>query len=529
MKARETIVPGVHDRIPPQGRLRLELVHPDTGRVRHRVEAENLVSTAMLNIMNSVRGVAAPNSTAIPNGSATATNANRYGPNMIPFANVDSGVTRAGWADRWNRPGQFPGLYPSAAHFRTLWLSNSALAPNAARTHIPGTISAACVGDLAHTTAVNQRLGTIVPPSMILSHDKARCVAEWSTAQGNGTHRSIGWGSVIQNYQGDEVCAYPLNLVSIPNTHVSEEMTQNSTGDIEPAWALGSTSRQFSAAFVATGEIWTISPGDSLRRRDMSGTASAINTDGVVAVAGPTYTTIGAGATTVPIGVAVIGADLWLGVNKTLKRCVKPTDTTLTVTNNYDVTASFTDAAIRDITTDGVHIYAVGTTSIFKYLASTGAFVAAYPHGLTFVDVAGIEWDPACGWLWVTVGDDGGFYTASLATTGVAWNLFGSGAQYYQDLPSRAFSATGVALGHTLRLPGSGGLSGSSNNQSFAGPITGMSPDGQMGFWRSYSWTNNTQFVRPIGASLGSHALLGADVVKDSSVGMKLTYDLNFA
>lgn len=529
------IVPGIHDHIPPQGRVTVQLLNPDTDKVVHEVKAENAIMDWFLSQVTMSRG----DFTTVGDIRKTHT------PNLSPISGLTETINqRSPVTVNMNKPGVYPGLYSAGPECAWIWGSSANISPNAAHTHIPGSDAEGMMTgfarlDVAYTPDPNNLpRGTVVSSLCRHTWDKTRMTVEFSTAQGNGVYRSIGTGSLAQRniatLSGGGAAHpaslwYPMQIRSAvtTNTHISYFRYGSSNTHTGATWP-------DHRCFVVEGDVTTTS--NAIWIYDFSAVA-------VGNTAGPTSNTIGGSGR---ISVATHGGSLWIGRGTTLKRCDYPTDTSLNVLNTYSPVTGFTDAAIIDITSDGTNIYALGSTKVFIINPATGAVTSSWTHSLprSFGTVGNIEWDPAMQMLWLTTETHGAgqayipwgpanlpnisnlcnpntarSYGYTIAGTRLNYAIPFTTPQFGVDIDTQTLTANA--------------WDGSSVSRFETG-VTGMA---QQNGWTSIVGSIITAVTSGTGAhglnhrgpSMSSHALLPSDVTKTSANTLRIIYDFDWS
>jgi hypothetical protein len=128
MSRKRYIVPGVHDPIPPNGRITVQLTHPTTGRVVKEVRSENAI---MDWFTSQVSGFGRGDGYA-----SSVADVRRYSiPNLSPNSmNIDVLQNRDPISVKFNIAGQYPGLYSAGTEVPFIWGSSANITPNAAHT-----------------------------------------------------------------------------------------------------------------------------------------------------------------------------------------------------------------------------------------------------------------------------------------------------------------------------------------------------------------------------------------------------------
>jgi len=514
---REVIVPGVRDLIPPQGLVTVQLTHPDTGKVVHEVKAENMIANCWLAQVNGhFRG-------AMDNDNSR----NQYLPNFSPVAaNSDAGFTREYVWAHLGRPGIYPGMY--GAYMPWLWASDKNIAPNASRTVPPcsnlslsaiahnlgGNMTGHVRTDVAHATTTGQvNRGTTTAAESWHKWDQSRLTVEFATSEGNGTYRSIGVGRLASAYQANRCIVQPLSCADV--------VSLRATGSQNVSYGQGviNIGSNFvrSASFEDSNHFWLSSTANALFVYDFE-TNTTTN--------GPTSASIPG---TNQISVVVKGSDLWLARDKQIFRCVKFTGSTLSITNTYNLATPLGAENILDMTQDGTSIYLLTQTKVFVVNPADGTVTTSWAHNLTHFDAANccsIEWDGANQHLWIHFGVDNDPQYQNDSSQWI-WNWqngWGTYGYTTQDINTKvfSFSTAGVLLPYIILL------------HAFAYQIrsyafTGMDPQGWFAMWANFGDSGYRQGFMNMCSMIGSHALLGSDVVKTSTNGLKIVYDFNFA
>ena len=533
-------VPGVHDLISPEGRVCVELID-ERGRVRHTVRSEN----AIMNFWNEaqkrvIRG-------ADPSFLVTQQYAGYHfhGATVSLASEIDSGRTLSDWyvyglAAGWpviGHPMQFQDS------MRNVILTDSTDTVDPDEFIFPGNLTAFTNLREQYAPSTSLKRGNLNTTTSYRTTTSLRYVSEWGTAYGNGTHNSVGIGSVVSaaasaTFAHQAPSPY-LNALSLKASTFQDGMFGISTNQLNhshpmhnsngtgryfavPAVPLGTGSNVaiLSGFRVATDEFWCVQSGtaaNNMARRDHTVLSAPpfdtpTSTSGLT-VTGPTNTTIGSG--TNKTGVAVIGSDLWLAYQGTLKRCVKPTSTALTVTNTY--TPGGIETCV-DITTDGTDIYWLGATTVYKINPAAGTITSSWAHGLTGT-MGTIAWGGTNS-PYLMIGYDatglGSLSTmpgitartmcmsALFTTAGVNKGAFAVPGAVYSTTASTMYQAGGLIMPLT------------GDNKHWVGPWTGNAQQGT-GTMPSY-----------FGPSHMSRTVLGSPVVKTSSFSMRVTYEFTF-
>lgn len=517
-KTRE-IVLGIHDPAPPEGRVTLELLDERGLKVLHRERANNAIMTHQTNMMkHRVRGRQKSNASDV------------YGGYNFHNQTLDSSF------GTWTEEGEHPiiqGWWASAkaghpelrtpeaeaALYGYIILSDSTETVNADEFMFPGNVNAFVDLTVGVAPGTNLKRTGLTLANCQRTSSLLRYEAEWGTGYGNGVHNSIGIGSVEWSTGQYASVRAPYFYTA---TGVGQWFGNRSLG------AGSSGTYGYSAHRVDNSEIWIlpsmVNASYQLYKLDITGLtafspfgqtpSSAANG---LSVAGPTLTTIGAG--TNQAGVAVIGSDLWLAYGTTLKRCVKPTNTTLSVTNSY--TPAGVGACI-DICTDGTWIYWLDTTKVWKINATTGVVDSSWLHGLNASDIfTGLVWtnNPVPRLL---------ISRKALTSLGTMTNGKVSSASLTFPTISTAHDiSTGAQTAHI-----SSSLSFSSNGQTltqggYLFPLDNAHRN-WVGWPSNYYFSSYATELTFTPTTHNSRTVLGAPITKTSANSMRVVYEFGF-
>ena len=494
------LVPGVHDLIPPDGRITVELLHPETGRVRQKVQAENA-------LMDWYR------KNAIPNGG-------RGGPGGSLFSTLQydsfypmQDLIYWSFASDLHQPNSWPSPWEPSLSALWIWATSANVAPDQTKHHIPtvdpnGEVTSGARLDIAFTPdGLQLSRGTVVLASCIRSWARTRMVVEYGTAYGNGTYRSIGLGSVVPKRTGSGMRSCP------PSMGASSPWNSVNGGSTAPAPQFNvNVFPHRGCVDYAEGGLWGFSSGFTGLGRYLPNTALNGSMVELVTLANLP----GSGG---QLAVAVNGSDFWISRNKALYRCVKPTsNVAVTITNTYDLTATVGADTILDIAVDRVAnlVFLLTQTKVHVINGATGAPVSDFLHGMTSDVSAAIEWSKAENQLHVSFGGSPGSPDLGYGT----WA--GSASNYPANPIVRGFTTAGAAAKSFL-IPQYGVASG--NNSMYSAPYVALNEAG-------IGWTHrllSSVYAVPEGPTMATHALLGADVVKTGADALRITYDFDFA
>lgn len=534
-------VPGVHDLISPEGRVCVEILD-DRGRVVQKVKSDN----AIMNFWNESmkRYVRGADQNFWPQISTTTFGYHFHGHTVSLAVEKDSGRT----LDQWYLFGLNEG-WPVLGHpsnfadgMRNVILSDSTEAVNPDEFIFPGEMGAYTNLREQYAPAVNTKRGNLNTVTSYRTPTSLRYVCEWGTAYGNGTHNSVGIGNVVQAATAathSYPCLSPylsLHTRAGGTAIVDSSNGVGNTGTIHNSHPLhGSSSHSVFAAAglpanintpllsgvrVANDEFWTVQSGiagNNLSRKDFSNLSAAPFSAATAAaghvVTGPTNTTIGGG--TARTAVTAIGADLWLAYQGTLKRCAKPTNTSLSVTNTY------TPGGIEncvDMCTDGTNIYWLGATTVYVIDPVTGTISTSWAHGLTGT-MGNIVWGGANSpYLIIS------YEATSLPTVSTNVSITAR-SSWLAALRTTAGAARG-----TFQIPSPAYSSTPSNGNTSGGLIMPLTSDRK--HWIGPSGNNgaftSTPQVYLFGPSHMSRTVLGSPVVKTSANSMRVTYEFTF-
>ena len=555
----KAIVPGVHDRVPPHGRVTLQLTNDSTGKIVKEVKDENAMMDWYMSQVARRSRLLHPGDLIVQSG-------------LSPLGDLQgAATTEFDLFQKYYTPGECPTTISPSYQTYWLWASAANVTPNSAHTHIPVSDAEGAVTAFARLNATytydaqNPSRGTVIPDECIQSFDKTRMVVEFGTNQGNGIYRSVGVGRVAQAN-----LAHPAHSgggYGTPGGILTGFYRDNGGEDTNPEYGLKSLAQnlqQFSSNAPNTTQYLS---GDRLNPSAVNASTyilrnatapdhrvyAVMNNNNIyifnmqlrTEVAGPTSATItGSGR----VSVSSLSTDFWVARGTTLYRCVHPTTDALTVNNTYAPVTGFTDAAILDITNDGTNLYALGDTNVFVINPATGAVTSSWAHSLPRSGpVSTIEYDWCQEILWITYEPDG-IITNSVSPLHGVLNI-GNAATNFASLPSVRIYGYNIGGGRApyALVPGSGhhwtGHWNGTENVSTSGTwrqtlysgLTGINHlnpwSGWLGqFYRSTPSGSGTGMyvVGGYGPSMATHANLGEDVEKDDTQSLKIIYDFDY-
>lgn len=501
MSKKATIVPGVHDPIPPEGRISVELLHPDTGRVRKRVRAENA-------LMDWFRKNAAPNG---GRGEGVASSIYQFD-SFNPIQETTLGTPKFPAAAVG--PNSWPVYIPANNAANWLWATAQNVTPDATKHHIP---TGSATGDIVSATkldaswvpdGIQLRRGSIQLASCIRSWDRQRIVTEFGLAYGNGIYRSIGLGSIINQRISPAAMRATPSVVNNPLTNNLPDFGWNSGSSVGMLnMNLGRVGHDPDLG-VFWGQTSAIYGGSNLIRWD--GATEALTVSGAnVPGSGGQWS------------VAVNGSDFWITRNKVLYRCVKPTsNVAVTVTNTYDLAATIGADTILDVAVNRAtnELYLLTETRVYVVNGVTGASTSNFAHGLTFAvgdrPYACIEWSVVEQQLHISCPDAAG-------SPNEGWGYNAAAPANYLSPPTcliHGFTAAGAAA-KMLMVPQFN--TRTSTNRAYSGTYMGLTESG-------FAMASRTSDPYILGPSMATHALLGSDVEKTAADALRITYDFDF-
>jgi hypothetical protein len=514
----ELFVIGARDITPPQGRVTVELRSASTGRLRKRVVVENALmdwyKAAVLR--NGGRGsfeVLAPTTAAVSGGV-----------NPLQYPQGNGQVTPGpGSLYALNYPDRWPNLMGVAKNMTNwLWATAANVAPDATKMQIPTvggpevTGGAKIDGSSYAADGIQNKRGALNLTLSGQTWDQVRTVVDFATGEGNGTYRSIGIGTLInERISPGGLRAFPPCVryvaANTANTPVQEVSALFTTAQQSLACALG-----------VNNNLWSLQSGFELMHFDLAqrstlvnGTEFPVNTFTVTAGNVP-----GSGGPLGPV-IQPTATDFWVARNQTLYRCVTPVaNVAMTVLNTYNLAGTLGAEVINDIAFDGTNLYLLTDTRVYVVNPATGASTSNWLHGRTG-GTAGyqtIEWDAAEQLLWINFVDR--------TTGGVArWGMAsGSLIPLNQD----SLICYGYTTAGTLTKWNMGRPAGDSSTATPGRQLNAMSPDGRFVI-RIGSTGGATNAQELYGPSMASHALLPSDVIKTSDDTLRIIYDFNFA
>lgn len=521
--AKSIIVPGVHDLIPPQGRVTVQLTDPDRPwRVRKEVMAENAVMNWWLSGVKDDGFLGDfEDDTEIQYKTGFSLNG----------AATNATFSHKSWAaGKFNSiEGRWPGRYGNYIdHF---WASSANVTPDADKPWIPtndatGQITAWGNLDVAAAVdAVNYpERGTLVAAESWSTWEQSRMVLEWSTDQGNGTWRSAGIGQIIASTSGAGATPHPfcMYLRTPALRNVSQYNMVNARVGGVTTFGAGSTREITSMHHSDYDRLWSIDRDGQMACFDMSIWAAVYGITDTGLTDDRCY------------GIAWLNDRLWVVSNANANLYEYDDDlSALTLNSTIDMTANISGDTIYDITTDGTDLYVLGSSNVHKF-DNTGTYQSSWAHGLTleiygnYHQHPGIEYDPAMDGLWVATGNNDRNATGSNVTT--PWG--------------GVYDSNDAAWGNGTERTHLFNLAGADQNRTWnpmwyisddpymqTSSITGMSPQGWH-FWGTSGYYLNGQdnyaYNFSQGPSAASHAILPSDVIKTSSDALKVVYDFDF-
>jgi len=507
---KEIIVPGVHDLIPPQGRVTVRLLDPDRPwRIRKEVKEENAIMNWWLSAANKGYRGGWDNDTVI-----------RQVPGFSPnVANTTSGFVNSSPFVPMGKPGYWPGRYGN--YVNKFWASDQDVTPDADKPWIPtnnntdGALTAFSPTDVITSLDVTKLArGTPVASESWSKWDQARTVMEWGTTQGNGTWRSVGFGEVQHKRIDNEAC--PGLFYGYQKTPLKRD--SRASGVVYDSGSINSFDTPDSMSFESATLLW------------------ATRGDGYIASLNPSIWTwitsyISFGTGTGRMGIVGKAPDVWVTRNKNLYR-VDPDISSISITNTYDLSSNITESDIIDITTDGTDFYLLSTTHVHK-VNTSGVWQSSWAHSLTasavyYANIRGnIEYDPNMNHLWISMDSVG---TTTSAIIPRNWSQYidsdNDCSFEHDDFRVRSFSLAGTALNYISKP----GWNSTYATRGLPTGLTGMDPQGWVSFVADiYAGDVTNGRVYPLGPNAVSHSNLGSDIVKTSSDSLQVIYDFDFS
>lgn len=296
--------------------------------------------------------------------------------------------------------------------------------------------------------SLSTRQGVVQPALCTLSDSAVSWVFEWATGNGNGTFQSVGWRRLaIPSNSGDPIVAdspiYHRRL--LPSPSFSDAVSVNGVANV----SIGTVSNAAGIPSYydsATGRIWALT-GTAGSTRSLISCPVTIDSQGnytLGAVQNESANVLAAGlrGNTLAVGTAiglgftrlgtsgdwvVVGHAGASSARRPEIRRVTPAGS-VSYTNLNAGTFS-AESLFLDVTYDGTDLWATaataaGANTIHRINPATGAVTAtistitglpAYWVASAARGLVGIEWDPTNAWLWVATSDG---YTLNVDTSG---------------------------------------------------------------------------------------------------------------
>lgn len=511
----ELVAIGTRDLVPPQGRVTLELRSATSGRLRKRVQVENALmdwyKAAVLR--NGGRGRFDVTAT-IPNPWVGPTGANPLGiaqgaGGVVPAERSITGLAVPG---RWPADS---GVARNASGW--LWATAANVSPDATKTHIPTVagVEVTAGGLLSSATwvpdGVQNKRGTLNTALSGRTWDRIRMVVDFSTSEGNGTYRSIGIGTLVnQRLAPGGLRPFPAALNAA--AFIPSSVTSTPTGG-NPLTTINNT---YHVRPGYNSDMWFVDTSFRLNRLNL-----LVGVQGTAGVQISAANVPGSGGPLGPV-TQPTPTDFWVARNQVLYRCVTPVaNVAMTVTNTYNLAGTLGAEAILDMTYDGTNLYLLTLTKVYVVDPATGASTSNWTHSLSggTLGYQSIGYDAAEQLLWINFVD---------RTTGgtIQWGATASGSPLvlnFDSLICYGFTTAGtLTKWHMGRHTGTQGSTQTSSRQ-----ISGIRTDGLV--IGRLNNDANSDIYDFFGPSMASHALLGSDVVKTSNDVLRITYDFDFA
>ena len=496
----EVIIPG-RTVVPPGGLITLELRNGNNGRLKKKVTAENAV-------MDWVKA-------SVPTNAARGWSGNEYTDGLNPLACAnDAGLVpnRPFW-ESYKPVGWYPGTILGALSwlFATPADANISLSEldiPTGRDDAEVTAGVKLSGTFAND-GIQLKRGTIVPADCYKTWNQSRVVGTWSTVQGNGTWRSLGFGSLINQ----EIAPGGLRVKKMAlNTGISSgaqnQPSVYSTGSAITGWSVDRAKLA-----VNTDGAWGRT-GTSLVYLDFPSNAVEFTVTAANKPGGAVWS------------MCDTPTDFWIISAGLLYRCTTPVDASaITVLNTYNLSATVGTVGQQEMAFDGTSLWIMTETDVYEVNPTTGALTGtSWPHGLTVPNPAlSIEWDGTQQLLWLnnqesTTGDD------------LGWGVGGFGQFSWRGTPEpdsfvcHGFTTLGVKKLTTMGAQ----RSTATDQQTPYRQLNMMTEDGTKCALQA-SWDASPIYSYVMGPSMASRAVLPADIVKTTDDTMTITYDWNFA
>jgi hypothetical protein len=487
-------VPGVHDVIPPEGRVTLELLD-ERGRLKHRTFAENSLTQHYRDALaTQLRGQA----------DSVAIGFDQWGATAIGLDNDD-------WTNIPATGPTLPKIYAQHRQFnRSIYLSDDASAINNNWWFPIGLYAGANLD--ATFAGVNSRRGQLTLALCQRRWDGVRFVVDFGLDVANGVQcNSVGLGSLTFWDAGNHCFGWNTN-----NMYVQTGGSGYAGGSHLPVSMCRHPGTRFDYWMISTA----MAGYDGVCKHSLAA-SNAFNNVSQRTVGGPSRATLGI-ANDNQCGISIIGTDFWLMDNLRLRRSAIPTGTTYTALNTYSPVTGFTDAACLGLATDGTNLYALGSTKVFVISPATGAVTSSWTHGMPVATA--LYYDDVCGVLWIncTPAD----VTVRVDQLNTPYSDITNNASSPVARLHVPFSVAGVRRA-TNGLQPMGSQNGGTQSRTLVVLDNGnyridactIPSTAYVGF--AMSLTN--------GGCLGSRALIASPFTKDATKVLRLTYDITFA
>lgn len=526
--SKRLLVPGVRELASPRGVVTVELTDADRPwRVKKRVRAENAVMDWWLSA-NTYQGVS-----EVRNDDYLT-----YKPCFVPMAACTNTDFDAGLAISINagRYGSIPGKWPGrqgSNHMPWFYATSGDATPDSSKpwvmtnSHADGGVTA--VANTEQVAPLDNEIlcrGTVVPAESYATFDQARFTLEWGTDQGNGIWRTAGLGAPTYRSVGNQqnmACSdlYLAGHGALRDQYGLQHVWRN-IGYSTFKDPVGDGYYTQSMHYYSTTELYTVTRQMYIGKfnpRDWEWTYNQIATGIAVSDQGA--------------GICRLNGSLWI-VNSSanLYKVQEDFSSSVTVDSTIDLTASIGGDGLHDITTDGTHLYILGTDNVHK-VDNTGSYVSSWAHGKDLLEgssnasVPAIEYDPGMGHLWVANAQPAIVNTT--ATSRSRWGNINTNDWSSNSDPERvwSFGLDGSQLSYTYHPS----YSYTDDAYTMSKAITGMDPQGWV-FWGTSCWAYSPFRIyghaNPLGPNTASQALLPSDVEKTSSEALKVVYDFDF-
>jgi hypothetical protein len=503
------IVLGIHDFIPPEGRITVEVRDELTGKLSQRVRADNDVMDWYTQcIQESLQ-------------NPTTTYGIHYMGNEANVTDpIDTATSRLTLASTGVK-----NIYGYLDHLKVcsqLFLSDNTSAIATTSSYIPGTIIGAAE-TRSSTTYNNTKIGQV---------DYTGCTVDWGShtwrysfipSRGNGTFQTVGYGVLVADARSSSNSnqIYPYftpfysPVINYSTPFLTEAGNYWAAGNI-PFIAIRSSvdvsrSDQFYIKYSATGSLYVLTAG-------YPPSSTALYT--------VTNTNLGSPNSTWQ-SIVHQNDKLWVisGTNAWRYYTAPLASSTPTVVASGTF-SGFTDTGVIDSASDGTNIYILGQTKVWVFDPGTQTITSSWTHSIDMSSVsasgeATISWNSELSCLMICI--QNGSTMSPRSTDPASYN---QGAMSVTKFFTNSGSSLNITIGtDSSEYTGSGGLGWITDG----GLIQGVLPNGLFFVQRQYSNSSADSGWYLAGPNMRSAAVLASPVTKLASQTMTIDYEIAFS